>query len=58
MNLLKPIIQTMLKQIEKKIWSVWSKHPNNNGLTDKMEFGTELMQFGDYNLCIKEFLIT
>ncbi|MDA7583105.1 2-hydroxy-6-oxo-2,4-heptadienoate hydrolase [Candidatus Pelagibacter sp.] len=43
------------KQIEKKIWSVWSKHPNNNGLTDKMEFGTELMQFGDYNYALRVF---
>jgi tetratricopeptide (TPR) repeat protein len=43
------------KQIEKEIWSVWSKHPNNNGLTDKMEFGTELMQFGDYNYALRVF---
>ena len=24
------------EKLEKKIWSVWSKHPNNNGLTDKL----------------------
>ena len=23
------------EQLEKKIWSVWSKHPNDNKLTDK-----------------------
>ena len=24
------------EQLEKKIWSVWSEHPNNNKLTDKI----------------------
>ena len=43
------------KQLEKKIWSVWNKHPNDNKLTDKMEFGTELMQYGDYNYALKVF---
>ena len=43
------------KQIEKKIWSVWSKHPEDNRLTDKMEFGTELIQYGDYNYALKVF---
>ena len=41
--------------LEKKIWSVWNKHPNNNKLTDKMEFGTELMQYGNYNYALKVF---
>ena len=43
------------EQLEKRIWSVWSKHPNNNKLTDKMKFGTELMQYGDYNYALKVF---
>ena len=42
-------------QLEKKIWSVWNEHPNDNGLTDKMEFGTELMQYGDYNYALIVF---
>ena len=43
------------EQLEKKIWSVWSKHPNDNDLTNKMEFGTELIQYGDYNYALKVF---
>tara|TARA_B110001450_G_scaffold60270_1_gene57000 strand:- start:269 stop:820 length:552 start_codon:yes stop_codon:yes gene_type:complete len=43
------------EQLEKKIWAIWSKHPNNNELTDKMKFGTELMQYGDYNYALKVF---
>jgi tetratricopeptide (TPR) repeat protein len=43
------------KQLEKKIWSVWSKHPIDNRLTDKMEFGTELIQYGDYNYALRVF---
>ena len=43
------------EKLEKKIWSVWSKHPEDNRLTDKMEFGTELIQYGDYNYALKVF---
>jgi tetratricopeptide (TPR) repeat protein len=43
------------EQLEKKIWSVWSKHPNNSKLSDKLEFGTELMQYGDYDYALKVF---
>ena len=43
------------EQLEKRIWSVWSKHPNNNKLTDKMKFGTELMQYGSYSYALKVF---
>ena len=43
------------EQLEKKIWTVWSEHPSNNKLTEKLEFGTELMQFGDYNFALKVF---
>ena len=43
------------EQLEKQIWSVWSEHPNNNKLTDRLEFGTELMQYGDYNYALRVF---
>ena len=43
------------EQLEKKIWSVWNKHPNDNKLTDKMELGTELMRYGNYNYALKVF---
>tara|TARA_B100000768_G_C11175517_1_gene330647 strand:+ start:422 stop:937 length:516 start_codon:yes stop_codon:yes gene_type:complete len=41
--------------LEKKIWSVWNEHPTNNNLTDKLEFGTELMQFGNYDYALIVF---
>ena len=41
--------------LEKKIWSVWNEHPTNDKLTDRLEFGTELMQYGDYNYALKVF---
>tara|TARA_B110000027_G_scaffold93191_1_gene98427 strand:- start:271 stop:813 length:543 start_codon:yes stop_codon:yes gene_type:complete len=41
--------------LEKKIWSIWNEHPTNNKLTDKLEFGTELMQYGDYNYALIVF---
>ncbi|NQW07287.1 MAG: 2-hydroxy-6-oxo-2,4-heptadienoate hydrolase, partial [Candidatus Pelagibacter sp.] len=41
--------------LERKIWSVWNKHPNNIKLTEKLEFGIELMQYGDYNYALKVF---
>ena len=41
--------------LEKKIWSVWNKHPTNNRLTERLEFGTELMQYGNYNYALKVF---
>ena len=43
------------ERLEKKIWSVWNKHPKDNGLTDKMEFGIELMQYGDYYYALRVF---
>jgi len=43
------------EKLEKKIWSVWSNHPNNNGLTEKLEFGTELIQQGDYSYALRVF---
>ena len=41
--------------LEKKIWSVWNEHPSNNRLTERLEFGTELMQFGKYDYALKVF---
>ena len=41
--------------LETKIWSIWNEHPTNNKLTEKLEFGIELMQYGDYNYALKIF---
>ena len=41
--------------LEERIWSIWNKHPTNNKLTERLEFGTELMQHGDYNYALKIF---
>jgi len=41
--------------LEKKIWSAWNKHPTNNKLTERLEFGTELMHYGNYNYALKVF---
>jgi tetratricopeptide (TPR) repeat protein len=41
--------------LEEKIWSVWNEHPTNNRLTEQLEFGTELMQYGDYNYALRVF---
>ena len=38
--------------LEAKIWSIWNEHPTNNKLTERLEFGTELMQYGDYNYAL------
>ena len=43
------------EQLEKKIWSVWSEHPNDNKLTERLEFGTELMDYGDYSYALMVF---
>ena len=41
--------------LEERIWSIWNEHPTNNKLTERLEFGTELMQYGDYNYALKVF---
>ena len=41
--------------LEEKIWSIWNEHPTNYKLTEKLEFGTELMQYGDYNYALRVF---
>ena len=41
--------------LEERIWSIWNEHPTNNKLTERLEFGTELMQYGDYDYALKVF---
>ena len=41
--------------LEAKIWSIWNEHPTNNELTERLELGTELMQYGDYNYALRVF---
>jgi tetratricopeptide (TPR) repeat protein len=41
--------------LEEKIWSIWNEHPTNNKLTERLEFGTELMQYGNYDFALKVF---
>ena len=41
--------------IEKKIWSIWNEHPNDVKLTEKLELGAELIQYGSYDYALKIF---
>ena len=41
--------------IEKKIWSLWYMHPTNTDLTDKLELGIEIMNYGNYEYALKIF---
>ena len=41
--------------LEKEIWSLWHMHPNDNKLTEKLQLGTELMQYGSYDYALKIF---
>ena len=41
--------------LEKKIWAVWNKHPNQSILTEKLEFATKLMYQGQYEYALKVF---
>jgi len=41
--------------IEKKIWKMWSKHPKNDKLTDRLELGRELMSESSYNYALLVF---
>ena len=41
--------------LEKKIWAIWNKHPENIKLTEKLELGTELMYSGNYNYALTIF---
>ena len=42
--------------LEKKIWSIWHKHPSDNKLTEKLKFGAELMEYGSYDYALKATL--
>ena len=41
--------------IEKKIWDAWHNHPGDVNLTNKLELGIELMQYGDYRFALHIF---
>ena len=41
--------------LEKKIWSIWHKHPRDDSLTEKLKFGAELMEYGSYDYALKVF---
>jgi len=41
--------------LEKKIWAVWHKHPNNESLTDKLKLGTDSMYEGNFKYALQVF---
>ena len=41
--------------LEKKIWSIWNEHPSDIRLTEKLELGAELIQYGNYDYALKIF---
>jgi len=41
--------------LERKIWSIWNEHPSDIRLTERLEFGTELMQYENYDYALKVF---
>ena len=41
--------------VERKILSIWHKHPSNKDLTDKLKLGIEIMSYGDYSFALKIF---
>ena len=41
--------------LEEKIWSIWNKHPRDIRLTEKLELGAELIQYGNYDFALKIF---
>ena len=41
--------------LEKKIWSIWHKHPSDKFLTDKLDFATQLMYKGNYQYALQIF---
>ena len=43
------------EQLEKKIWLIWNEHPSNLKLTDRLELGTELMHYGNYDYALEVF---
>jgi tetratricopeptide (TPR) repeat protein len=43
------------ERLEKKIWSIWNEHPRDIRLTEKLELGVELIQYGNYDYALKIF---
>ena len=41
--------------LEKKIWSIWHKHPSDKFLTDKLDFATQLMYRRNYHYALQIF---
>ena len=41
--------------LEKKIWAIWSKHPKDDKLTNRLELGKNLMNEGSYKYALKVF---
>jgi len=41
--------------LETKIWLVWNEHPRDIRLTEKLELGAELIQYGNYEYALKIF---
>lgn len=41
--------------LEKKIWTIWNQHPNDNRLTNRLELGTQLMYEGSYQYALQVF---
>tara|TARA_B110000858_G_C17730419_1_gene439799 strand:+ start:474 stop:1022 length:549 start_codon:yes stop_codon:yes gene_type:complete len=55
-NQLKKVTNSKTAQLlEKQIWLIWNKHPSDIKLTNKLEFGTELMEYGSYNYALEVF---
>ena len=43
------------EMLEKKIWSIWHKHPSDKFLTNKLDFATQLMYRGNYQFALQIF---
>jgi len=41
--------------LEREIWSIWNEHPKDIRLTEKLELGAELIQYGNYDYALKIF---
>ena len=41
--------------LEREIWKIWSKHPKDKKLTNKLELGKELMNEGSYKYALQVF---
>ena len=43
------------KELETKIWKTWLQHPNDNFLTDQLNYATNLMNRGRYQYALQIF---